>query len=261
MQDGSITICKLNPKGKFPEDWWNIPSLIGLSKERLGYPTQKPESLLERIIKTSSNPGDIVLDAFCGCGTTIAVAQKLNRQWIGIDVEPLSCTVMQHRLAEIVDLKKTLTEKEGVDLIVQSGKMNGFDFQGWIIDVINGTPNEKRTGDRGIDGWIDESLTGKNLKFGTLENGDPIQVKIADKVGGVTIRLFAHDMQDHSEHGVIIAYGFVNTADKEVEIARKKHGVEIELLTIRDILMLTDKSNVKAAAKLPKGQKHLGAWK
>jgi len=249
-------------------DVWEIPILSPNAKERLGYPTQKPERLLERIIKASSNSGDIVLDPFCGCGTAVVVAQKLGRKWIGIDVEPLSCTVMQHRLAtmgdheieaKIIDLKKTLTEKEANDIIVQSGSMKGQDFQEWIINVINGTPNPTRVGDRGIDGWIDESLTGEMLKK-TLENGDPIQVKMADKVGGPIIRLFASDMQDYSDHGVIIAYGFANTAEKEVEIAHKKHGVVIELLTVRDILMLTDKDHIEATEKLPKGQKHLGSW-
>ena len=255
--------------GTIMRDVWEIPIINQMSKERLGYPTQKPEILLERIIKASSNEGDVILDPFCGCGTAIAAAQKLNRKWIGLDVEPLSCTVMQHRLAtmgdhnieaEIVDLKKTLTEKEVADIIEQSGKMKGQDFQKWVIEVINGTQNPKCVADRGVDGWIDEPLTGKSLKYHTLENGDPIQVKMMDRIGGPVIRLFATDMQDYSDHGVIIAYGFANTANMEVEKAYKKHGVKIELVTIRDILMLTDKDHVKKAKKIPKEQTHLGKW-
>jgi len=74
-------------EGKTPEDWWiDINSLQAAEAERLGYPTQKPEALLERIVKASSNEGDVVLDAYCGCGTTVAVAQKLKRRWIGIDI-------------------------------------------------------------------------------------------------------------------------------------------------------------------------------
>lgn len=79
-------IYKINPLGKVPEDWWFISALNRQEKERLGYPTQKPEVLLERIIKASSKEGDIILDPFCGCGTTIAEAQKLKRHWIGIDI-------------------------------------------------------------------------------------------------------------------------------------------------------------------------------
>jgi DNA modification methylase len=78
-----------NPKGKHPDDVWPIQPLMPSDKtERLGYPTQKPEALLERIILASSSGGDLVLDPFCGCGTTIAVAERLNRQWIGIDITP-----------------------------------------------------------------------------------------------------------------------------------------------------------------------------
>ncbi|MFM6076586.1 MAG: DNA methyltransferase, partial [Dolichospermum sp.] len=73
-------------EGKMEVDYWNISPINQVSRERLGYPTQKPEALLERIIKASSNENDIILDAYCGCGTTVAVAQKLNRQWIGIDI-------------------------------------------------------------------------------------------------------------------------------------------------------------------------------
>lgn len=71
---------------KSQEDWWDIAALNPEAKERLGYPTQKPEKLLERIVKASSNEGDIVLDAYCGCGTSIAVAERLKRNWIGIDI-------------------------------------------------------------------------------------------------------------------------------------------------------------------------------
>jgi DNA modification methylase len=77
----------LETLGKKVEDWWiDIYPVDRLRKEMLGYPTQKPEALLERIIKASSNEGDVVLDAFCGCGTTVAVAEKLKRRWIGIDI-------------------------------------------------------------------------------------------------------------------------------------------------------------------------------
>lgn len=80
------------------DDVWEIPTLNNMAKERLGYPTQKPEALLERILRASSSEGDLVLDPFCGCGTTIAVAQRLNRRWIGIDVTCLAINLMRRRL-------------------------------------------------------------------------------------------------------------------------------------------------------------------
>ena len=88
---------KINTKGKLLEDVWNIPFIRGNSKEYLGYPTQKPEKLLERIIKASSNEGDIVADFFAGSGTTLAVAEKLNRKWIGVETSQEGCHVIQQR--------------------------------------------------------------------------------------------------------------------------------------------------------------------
>jgi len=93
--------------------WTDIPQLASQSAERLGYPTQKPLALLDRIIKTSSNPGDIVLDAFCGCGTALVSAQLLDRQWIGIDVSPTACRVVAKRLREVCGLF------EGKDFVAQ----------------------------------------------------------------------------------------------------------------------------------------------
>ena len=82
------------PNGKHPEDWWPIQPIMPSSKERIGYPTQKPLALLERIIKVSSNEGDLVVDPFCGCGTAIHAAQDLGRRWIGIDICVNACKVI-----------------------------------------------------------------------------------------------------------------------------------------------------------------------
>jgi site-specific DNA-methyltransferase (adenine-specific) len=91
---------KLNPLGKQPDDWWEIQPIAPSANERLDYPTQKPEALLERIIKASSNKGNVVLYAFCGCGTTMAVADRLNRQWIGIDITFQSISLVLKRLQD-----------------------------------------------------------------------------------------------------------------------------------------------------------------
>src|SRR5437667_8262187 len=87
-------------EGKAQVDYWNISPINQVAKERLGYPTQKPEALLERIIKASSNEGDVVLDAYCGCGTTVAVAQRLKRKWIGIDITYQSISLILRRLEQ-----------------------------------------------------------------------------------------------------------------------------------------------------------------
>jgi len=142
-------------KGVLPNDWWSDLQAINPSaKERLGYPTQKPEALLERIIKASSKEGDLVLDPFCGCGTTVAVAQRLNRKWIGIDITYLAIDIIKKRL-EKSGLKK------GTDFTIKGepadgysaeklAESNPFQFQYWAISRIpGGIPNSRKTGDKG----------------------------------------------------------------------------------------------------------------
>jgi site-specific DNA-methyltransferase (adenine-specific) len=97
MTDGGVV--ELKDGGKLPEDWWDIPMLKGNSKESTGYPTQKPLAILQRIIKTSSNEGDIVFDPFCGCATTCVAAQQLGRKWIGIDIEKQAVSILIERLS------------------------------------------------------------------------------------------------------------------------------------------------------------------
>ena len=109
-KQGDFGLQKLNPLGKHPDDWWQIQPIAPSAKERLGYPTQKPLALLERIIKASSNPGDIVFDPFCGCATTCIAAEALQRQWIGIDLSPKAVELVKMRLER--DLK--ITEQSGL---------------------------------------------------------------------------------------------------------------------------------------------------
>jgi DNA modification methylase len=125
--------------------------------ERLGYPTQKPLGLLERILRTSSNEGDVVLDPFCGCGTTIDAATRLKRQWIGIDVTYLAVDLIEKRLQHTYgsEIKKTyevlgIPRDKAAALALFS--KSPFDFERWAVSLINGQPNQKQVGDKGIDG-------------------------------------------------------------------------------------------------------------
>ena len=132
--------------------WDTIKPLINVSKERLGYPTQKPRALLERIIKASSTKGDLVLDPFCGCGTTIDAAQRLNRDWIGIDISPLATGLIRNiRLRDSsIPIYGIPTDMEGAKQLLQA---NHFHFEAWVITSISGlAPNEVQVGDGGIDG-------------------------------------------------------------------------------------------------------------
>jgi len=158
-------------EGMTSPDYWYIEIINQNSQERLGYPTQKPEALLERIIKASSNEGDLVLDPFCGCGTTVAVAQRLNRKWTGIDITYLAIDIIKKRLQ-----KSKL--KEGKDFIIEGSPADEygavklaerypFQFQYWAISKIpGGIPSERKTGDEGVDGIINFIDITKKGNFG-----------------------------------------------------------------------------------------------
>ena len=146
-------------EGRPIDDVWNdIPPINSQAKERLGYPTQKPVALLERIISASSNPGDVVLDPFCGCGTTIDAAEKLGRKWIGIDITQLATSLIKNRLhdtykdkVEIVTVGEPTTPNEAATLAAQ----DKFQFQWWALGLVGARPVEQKKGaDHGIDGKI-----------------------------------------------------------------------------------------------------------
>jgi site-specific DNA-methyltransferase (adenine-specific) len=146
-------------KGMPTQDvWTDIPPLMGSAAERLGYPTQKPEALLERILLASSVEESVVLDPFCGCGTTIAVAQRLKRHWIGIDITHLAIGLMRHRLrdafGEGVSLE-VLGEPTDVGGAKQLAKEDPYQFQWWALGLVHARPVEQKKGaDRGIDGRL-----------------------------------------------------------------------------------------------------------
>lgn len=155
------------------ELWTDVDPINPMSKERLGYPTQKPLSLLERIIEASSNPGESVLDPFCGCGTAIAAAQKLGRKWIGIDITHLSIALQKYRLeAMFPDAKfKVVGEPKDIGAACQLAQEDRYQFQWWALSLIRARPLGGETGsregkkgsDKGIDGviaFIDDA-TGK----------------------------------------------------------------------------------------------------
>lgn len=148
--------------------WADLSVLNNRSRETLGYPTQKPEALLQRIITASSNEGDTVLDPFCGCGTTIAAAQTLKRVWIGIDITHLAISLMKHRLQDAFgDAAKYKVIGEPVSLpdAEQLAEEDPYQFQWWALGLVHARPAEQKKGaDKGIDGRIyfhDEGAGGK----------------------------------------------------------------------------------------------------
>ncbi|MBM2813990.1 MAG: putative restriction-modification system methyltransferase [Ignavibacteria bacterium] len=172
-------------KGLHCQDtWYDIEALRSWSAEGLGYPTQKPLELLERIILASTNEGDLVADFFCGCGTTVAAAQILNRNWIGVDISHLAINLIRDRLINPyseVKRKEILANIEITGLpkdiassyeLAKKPKTGRFDFQNWVIEVLlSGTKSPMKTGDGGRDGYItfSKSSDGKHRGSGIIE--------------------------------------------------------------------------------------------
>ncbi len=154
---------ELHDEGAIMNDWWEdiTPLLSPTQYERLGYPTQKPIDLLERIIKASSDEGDLILDPFSGCGTAIAAAQKLNRKWIGIDITYLAIALHKNRLKDMYGLEPKIDyDIVGDPQSIHDARIlaedNRYQFQWWALSLIEARPlGEKKKGsDRGIDGII-----------------------------------------------------------------------------------------------------------
>ena len=183
----------LNPKGKHPDDWFYLPILNPAAHERLGYPTQKPEALLERIVSASSNEGDVILDPFCGCGTTVAAAQKLGRRWIGIDITHLSINLIRHRLRdaygdEIEEEYEVVGEPTTLEGARALAKHDRHQFEWWALGLVGARPEEGKKGaDRGIDGRLffhDEGTKGDTKKvILSVKSGSTGVAHVRDLVG------------------------------------------------------------------------------
>ncbi len=156
-----------------PEDVWEVAQIPERDKtQRLGYPTQKPEALLERIIKASSREGNLVLDPFCGCGTTIAVAERLGRRWIGIDITQAAIVVIKRRLLGAFGDEVTYEEHGSPEAVPDAAALahnNPYEFQWWALGQVGACAVEQKKGaDRGIDGRLyfhDEGKDGKTKQI------------------------------------------------------------------------------------------------
>jgi DNA modification methylase len=238
MTDGGVV--ELKEGGKMPEDWWEVFVLKGNSKEWIGYPTQKPEKLLDRIIEMASNEGDVVLDPFLGGGTTVAVADKLNRRWIGIDQSVQAIKVSELRL----DKQRGLFS---MPFVVQLHKYdfdslrysNAFEFESWIVMQYGGISNTKQRCDFGIDG--------------KMHDNTPIQVKRSDNIGRNVIdnfdaacrrydkNLYNLNIENKKTVGIIIAFSFGKGAVEEVARLRNKENAIIKLIRVDEIVEVATK--------------------
>jgi len=250
-------------EGRRIGDVWEIPHINASAKERIGYPTQKPEALLDRIIKASSNEGDTVLDPFCGCGTTIAVAEKLNRKWIGIDITYLAIDVIKKRIEKDNEQRlekdkikenknfKVYGDPKDVYSAGQLAEQDPFQFEVWAVSQLNGTPTAK-TGDKGVDGVINFIDYTKKDKIGK----GIISVKGGHSINPGMVRDLKGTIQSqNADFGILITTenptrGMITEAAKTGVFDYCYHEGEshtkipkIQLLTVEDLF--TDPIPVK----------------
>lgn len=238
-----------------PEDVWEVPQIPERDKtERLGYPTQKPEALLERVVKASSKEGDLVLDPFCGCGTAVAVAERLNRKWVGIDITTLAINLIKHRMQkQFRDLPMSSIVVDGLPKDLNGAKAlcskDPFEFQYWALDLVDAMPRQSKSGeklrgaDQGVDGTItivkdirkDDKVFGKlivQVKGGGVQRSDIATLKgdaereKAD--GGVLITLEEPTRPMRQEA--------IEAGSYTIPYAPGKEFPRIQILTVKDLL-------------------------
>jgi site-specific DNA-methyltransferase (adenine-specific) len=241
-------------EGQPVQDWWDDIGVIAApAKERLGYPTQKPLALLERVLAASSDPGDIVLDPFCGCGTALVAAQKLKRQWVGIDVTYLSIAVMRARLKDSFGLEDVPvigqpTEVEGARQLAQSPE-GRYQFQWWALALVDAKPLggvEKKGSDRGIDGLI--TFTDKNNELQSVV----VSVKSGHVNSGMVRDLKGTIEREHAAIGLFVT---LEEPSKEMLLEASTAGSyhselwnrdyeRLQVLSVKDLLENGRKPNL-----------------
>jgi DNA methylase/Restriction endonuclease len=223
--------------------WADLPGINNRSKEMLGYPTQKPLALLERIISAASNPGDTVLDPFCGCGTAVEAAHKLGRKWIGIDITPLAIDVIERRLSRL-GLRRNVDYKvEGFPIDLDGARRlfaeNPHDFQLWALTLVDGQPRDggKKGADKGIDGLIffQDDATTVGQAIVSVKGGENIHAEhVRDLLGTI--------QSNHSKFGVLVSLheptSAMTRAAKEAESVESggKLRPRIQICTIEALL-------------------------
>lgn len=219
----------LRSEGTPVNDWWaDVKKITSpTDPEKIGYPTQKSIELLERIIKASSNEGDVVLDAFCGGGTTLVAAHNLKRHFIGIDQSVHAIAVTRARLEN--DLFRPTfsveTPKYDYETIRNAPP---FQFERFIVEQYGGESHTKQVGDGGIDGLLHEGRA-----------AFPIQVKRSDNIGRNVIDNFKSAMSRFNKQckrGYIIAFSFGRGAVEEVARLKREEDIEINLIRVDEII-------------------------
>ena len=258
------------------DNWYDIPLISSSGKESLGYPTQKPLALLERIIQASSNPGDLVLDPFCGCGTAIAAAEKLDRRWIGIDITYLAITLIEGRMKKMFPgiqfqvIGKPADLASAKDLALR----DRYQFQWWALSLIGAKPlgsdhegKGKKGSDKGIDGiinYIDSAKQELKRVLVQVKSGHVNSGTVRDLVGVLT--------REQAEIGVLVTLEHpskdmiteASTAGYYTSTFWQKSYPRLQILTIEQLLagaaiqMPPETGTFLAAQKVKKAQGEQG---
>ena len=250
----------------FGDVWGDVPPINSQAQERLGYPTQKPQALLERIVGISSNKGDVVLDPFCGCGTTVHAAQKLKRKWIGIDITHLAISLIEKRLKDAFpgikyEIHGTPKDVDGARALANQDK---YQFQWWAVSLVNAIPfgGRKKGADSAIDGLIYFKPEGK------ITEKAIVSVKGGDNVNVSMLRDLAHVVdRENAKIGVFITLAD-STAPMRTEAVKAGYYEtiygkypKIQILTIRELfegkqpnIPLVDSASFKKSARETEGE-------
>jgi site-specific DNA-methyltransferase (adenine-specific) len=221
--------------------WADVLPISAQAKERLGYPTQKPLALLERILAASSDPGDVVLDPFCGCGTTVHAAQKLDRKWVGIDITHLAVSLIRRRLIDAFPFSQfeVLGVPKDLGGARELAKADKHQFQLWALSMIEAHPF--KGGRKGADGGVDGCLYFK--PDGKITEKAVVSVKGGGNVGVSMIReLIATVERDGAKIGVFLTLEDPTTTMRREATAAgfyesPLHGKfsKIQILTIEEL--------------------------
>ena len=238
-------VCELNIKGRFPEDWWDIPIIRPNAKERIGYPTQKPEALLERIIKASSNEGDTVADFFGGGGSTASVAQKLNRRWIACDQSRIAVAITADRIRKAVEeagiifpIPDFSIEHWGVYEIPELEKLPAEQFREFVIKAYGGRPEH-----------IHPQIHGarRNIPIYVGESSQQSQIIKED------VAQFAQAIwkERNSNFGTMLGWNFSLDARKAAQILAARENKRIDFVRLSLVRLEDDEFNKHVRNKHP----------
>jgi len=234
-------------KGSLPKDWWDIDFINSMSKERIGYPTQKPERLLERIILASSNEGDVVADFFCGGGTTLATAQRLNRRWIGSDQSRIAVAITADRITRLVEEKigklfpvpDFIIEHWGIYEVPGLGSLKPEQFREFVVKAYNGRVDN--TGSKYIHG---------------IKGGVPIYVGSPDyksKLDKDEVVKFAKAIltERKRNHGIMLAWNFSRLAKQAAEKLAARENVRLDFVRLEIVNIESPEFRKHVAEKHP----------